>query len=1189
MRPLYLAALLACGSPDQGDSGVATPDCTWVFFADVDGDAHGDLDASVTACTAPAGHVARGDDCDDTDAAIHPGAAEMCNAVDDDCDETIDEDVIDALLWYADGDGDGFGDRGSFTMACAQPSGSSENGDDCDDDDAAVSPTAEETCNGIDDDCDALVDAIDPGLVDGSTWYDDDDGDGYGDEATAIQACTQPTDTIAVGGDCNDAVATISPDGAEICDGIDNDCDGLADDDDVVVGEGSTYYADADGDGYGDADVSVTACALPDGYVYARGDCDDTTAEVGPALAYYEDSDGDGYAIVWSSGYIATTCTPDPSWASEGGECNDGDADISPGAVEICNGIDDNCDDEVDEDDPLLVKDVWYDDDDGDGYGDDSNTTLSCDPVAGSVSVGGDCNDGSPAVYPAAVEFCDGLDNDCTGTIDDDVVYLDWYADDDGDGYGDDGDTVFDCVPPSDYVVVSGDCDDGSATVSPGAAEDCTTASDEDCDGLTTDCTFPLADAGFSLLGNSSSSSLGTSLDVADLDGDGVADLLVGSSDYASGYGTAYVSLGPSSGELTAADAIVINPDFNNQGHLGDGVHGGDADDDGVDDAIVGQGGDGSTGSFEAYVFYGPITADRLANRADAELVPFDANTKVEAFVVSDFDGDGEPDVVVGSPFGRSSREGRAYVVDGSATGTVDLDANSTYVYLSTDGPDRDALGYAIADLGDTSGDGIEDIALSAMQFGDGGVVYVLEGGAVPGTYDVDAAAAATLVGTDAASYGWSIASTDVDEDGTADLVVGAPDATIDSVVSGTVTLHLGPFAGEIAAGDATATFLSSVDDAAIGWSVDAGGDFDGDGRADIAIGAKVRTERGAAYLQLGPASGVIDVETLATFPGVGVDDWAGYTVAFVPDWTGDGRSELAIGSLNFGEADPGRKDRRGFLGRALLMRRAIFFFWAVASGCGERDSSPVPAGSVDDDGDGVELGADCDDDEALVHPGADERCNGIDDDCDGPVDEDAVDAIAVFTDADSDGFGDAEAGTACVPQADQAAVDGDCDDQDPARHPDALEICNGGVDDDCNGQADDADDAALDDRVLPGPRRRRVRRGNTRRIVRARCRSTHRRDRLRRRQRERPSRRPGALQRPGRRLRCRHHRGRRGERGGRGLPGDPASRGRRLHWCRRRHLCRHLVRERCHREGRRPRRPHAGALDHRRERARAP
>ena len=141
-------------------------------------------------------------------------------------------------------------------------------------------------------------------------------------------------------------------------------------------------------------------------------------------------------------------------------------------------------------------------------------------------------------------------------------------------------------------------------------------------------------------------------------------------------------------------------------------------------------------------------------------------------------------------------------------------------------------------------------------------------------------------------------------------------------------------------------------------------------------------------------------------------------------------------------------------------MRRALLFF-AVAWGCGDEDSSPAPAGTIDDDGDGAALGVDCDDDDALVHPGAEEHCNGTDDDCDGPVDEDAVDAITVFTDADSDGFGDAEAGTACVAEADQSAVGGDCDDLDPARHPDALEICNGGIDDDCDGAVDDDDDPA--------------------------------------------------------------------------------------------------------------------------------
>ncbi len=397
----------------------AAPECSWVFFADADGDAHGDPDASITACTLPAGHAANGDDCDDTDAAVHPGAAESCNAIDDDCDGAIDEDAFDASIWYADADGDGFGDRGSATTACAQPKDSSESGDDCDDADAAVNPVAEETCNAIDDDCDALVDAIDPTLVGGSTWYDDDDRDGYGDDATAVQACTQPKETVAVAGDCNDAVAAIGPDGAEVCDGIDNDCDGLTDDDDVVI-DGWLYHADADGDGYGDPLVSLAACTQPEGYVYDVQDCDDTTAEVGGHSAYWPDDDGDGYGAGVSFVDSEAWCTPGPRLAPEWGDCDDDDPDVSPGAVEICNGIDDNCDDDVDADDPLVVMDLWYDDDDGDGYGDDASTTPSCDTVFGHVSVGGDCDDGDAAMYPGAAELCDGVDNDCTGTIDDD-------------------------------------------------------------------------------------------------------------------------------------------------------------------------------------------------------------------------------------------------------------------------------------------------------------------------------------------------------------------------------------------------------------------------------------------------------------------------------------------------------------------------------------------------------------------------------------------------------------------------------------------------------------------------------------------------------------------------------------------------------------------------------------------------
>ncbi len=96
---------------------------------------------------------------------------------------------------------------------------------DCDDSAAAVYPSAEEACNGIDDDCDGEIDETAPTTA----WYADVDGDGYGDDASAESGCDAPDTAVFVGGDCNDADATIVPGASDICDGIDNDCDGDVD------------------------------------------------------------------------------------------------------------------------------------------------------------------------------------------------------------------------------------------------------------------------------------------------------------------------------------------------------------------------------------------------------------------------------------------------------------------------------------------------------------------------------------------------------------------------------------------------------------------------------------------------------------------------------------------------------------------------------------------------------------------------------------------------------------------------------------------------------------------------------------------------------------------------------------------------------------------------------------------------
>jgi len=140
----------------------------------------------------------------------------------------------------------------------------------------------------------------------------------------------------------------------------------------------------------------------------------------------------------------------------------------------------------------------WYLDGDGDGYGSDELIT-SCTQPSGTVPRSGDCDDQDPTVHPAAMEACNGVDDDCDGGVDS-GYHLDWfYADADGDGYGDDaapfdadGDGVGElvCTQASlpGWTIIGGDCDDGSATIHPGATEVCDVSNiDEDCDGSADD------------------------------------------------------------------------------------------------------------------------------------------------------------------------------------------------------------------------------------------------------------------------------------------------------------------------------------------------------------------------------------------------------------------------------------------------------------------------------------------------------------------------------------------------------------------------------------------------------------------------------------------------------------------------------------------------------------------------------
>ncbi len=412
------------------------------------------------------------DDCNDADDAVFPGAAEVCNDVDDDCNGRVD-DVASPPLWHLDRDGDGFGDPRATWAACTVPpffvpaSGDA----DCDDLDPSVSPVGVEVPgDGVDGDCDGVEDC----------WADLDlDGFGAGEPSSSSGlGCTGPFEAPN-DVDCDDTQLFVYPRAPERCGDVDRDCDGVIGSLDADALDPDTWYRDADGDGFGNEGLTTTACFVPpEGYVADGSDCDDTL---------------------------------------EGRR---------PGAVERCNGVDDDCDGFADDNDPDLVSPPrWYYDGDRDTFGDGARSLERCARIAPFDAENGlDCNDNLPSVRPGGVEQAgNALDEDCDGRLgcfvdadgdgaagytttqaaipscntagygasasdcnDDDpeIQQFTFWADSDRDGWGNANQALASCQPPAFFTTRPGDCDDTRPTTNPDAPELPGTERDEDCDGL---------------------------------------------------------------------------------------------------------------------------------------------------------------------------------------------------------------------------------------------------------------------------------------------------------------------------------------------------------------------------------------------------------------------------------------------------------------------------------------------------------------------------------------------------------------------------------------------------------------------------------------------------------------------------------------------------------------------------------
>ena len=723
-------------------------------------------------------------------------------------------------------------------------------------------------------------------LVEG---FSDVDGDGFGTGPGGL-VCLEVAESLGLArraGDCDDYRSAVFPGAPEACNERDDDCDGLVDaaDPDLLL-EGpdlDLFYQDADGDGAGDPATEVPGCGEPpEGWTRYGVDCDDANADAYLERSQWRDADGDGFGSAEATERVF--CGLVEGYSLQNSDCDDTNPEVHEDAVEVCNGIDDDCDRRTDVYDDSLPEDeliVSYRDGDGDGFGDASRTHVGCEVPSGYVDHldgGHDCIDFNAAVHPGASESCNGIDADCDG-IDgyedpdtDPSLFSDWYPDTDGDGYGETSGLVTACRAPSfsQYVLVDGDCDETDSDINPGEAEVCN-GLDDDCNGL--------ADTD----------------DPGLLDGDAVLVWPDGDGDgYGDPSGTSRLGCDVPSGYALLTDDCddgdsSVRPDTS------------EVCDNGVDDDCDGVVDDCSTPTVHVLEWNGSSPVKPVEGVADSELGRWIMDG-------GDVDGDGLVDVMVLAD-GRGLSSTSAYLLYGATSWASDWTTPSLTITSAS------AEGTRI--VGDWNGDGYDDLALPEQStFSATDFTWIPGGPSLAGT----TTSSGLLSSGDASlffesSVGFSITGVgpagDLDFDGYDDLwVYGADSGTgYDGVWllmgSASVGVMQTDFLDHAAARLEEASTHGARYDYGDGLSF---GDLDGDGLGDAAWGHRTDNRDGTDVGQVYVWLGVVEAGASAGGIPLGYDwmlgsdqpgdvDGLGELVQVVGDVDSDGYDDLLVAS----------------------------------------------------------------------------------------------------------------------------------------------------------------------------------------------------------------------------------------------------------------------------------------------------